>query len=107
MDRTPNKSQRTKLALEKTVLPPRGPTCQTTGRRSELKTPLSRAGRLPLMQGEMGGAKLIIEKHVACHGNKDSPHSRKENMLSQLTGLGVEYSCKLLPQKDYIERVLS
>ena len=46
----------------------------------------------------MGGAKLIIAKHVACHVNKHSPDSRKENMLSLLTGLGKVYCCILLPQ---------
>ena len=41
----------------------------------------------------MGGAKLIIAKHVACHVTNHSPDSWKENMLSLLTGL-----VKVLPQ---------
>ena len=46
----------------------------------------------------MGGAKLIIVKHVACHVTKDSLDRRKENMLSLLTGLRKGYCCILLPQ---------
>ena len=46
----------------------------------------------------MGGAKLIIAKHVACHVTINSPDSRKENVLSLITGLGKEYCCILLPQ---------
>ena len=46
----------------------------------------------------MGGAELIIAKHVACHVNKHSPDSRKENMFLLLTGLGMGYCCILLPQ---------
>ena len=46
----------------------------------------------------MGGAKLIIAKHVACHVTKHSPDSRKENMLSLLTGQGKGYCCILLSQ---------
>ena len=55
----------------------------------------------------MGGAKLIIAKHVACHINKYSPDSRKENMLSLLTSLGKEYCCILLPQIRAEGKVLS
>ena len=46
----------------------------------------------------MGGAKLIILKHVACHVNQHSPDSQKENMLSLLNGLGRGYCCILLSQ---------
>ena len=46
----------------------------------------------------MGGAKLIIAKHVACPVTKHSPDNRKENMLSLLTGLGKGYCCILLLQ---------
>ena len=46
----------------------------------------------------VGGAKLMIAEHVTCHVNKHSPFSRKENMLSVLTGLGKGYCCILLPQ---------
>ena len=46
----------------------------------------------------VGGAKLIIGKQVACHLTNHSPDSRKENMLSLLTGLGKGYCCILLPQ---------
>ena len=38
-------------------------------------------------------AKLIIAKHMACHVNKHSPNSWKENMLSLLTGVGKRYCC--------------
>ena len=34
----------------------------------------------------MGGATLIIAKHVACLVNKHCPDSRKENMLSLKEG---------------------
>ena len=47
----------------------------------------------------MGGAKLIIAKHVACHVAKHSPDSRKGSMLSLLTGLGKGYCCILLKQR--------
>ena len=44
--------------------------------------------------------KLIIAKHEAYHITKLSPDSRKENMLSLLTGLGKGYCCILLPQPE-------
>ena len=56
---------------------------------------------------QMGGAKSIIAKHVTCHVTKHSPNSRKENMLSLLTGLGKEYCCILLPQIIPEGKVLS
>ena len=46
----------------------------------------------------MGGAKSVIAKCVPCHVTKHSPDSRKENVLSLLTGLGKGYCCVLLPQ---------
>ena len=52
-------------------------------------------------------ARLIIAKHVACHVNKHSPDSRKENMLSLLTGLGMGFCCILLPQVRLEGKVLS
>ena len=52
----------------------------------------------PWCNAAMGGAKLIIAKHLACHVNKHSPNSWKENMLSLLTGLGKGYCCILLSQ---------
>ena len=55
----------------------------------------------------MGGAKLIIAKHVACHVTEHSPDSRKENMLSLLTDLGKGYCCLLLPQIRPEGKVLS
>ena len=55
----------------------------------------------------MGGAKLIIAKHVACHVTNHSPDSRKENILSLLTGLGKGYCCVLLPQIKPEGKVLS
>ena len=51
----------------------------------------------PWCNAAMGRANKIA-KHVACHVNKHSPDSRKENMLSPLTGLGMGYCCILLPQ---------
>ena len=55
----------------------------------------------------MGGAKLVIAKQVACHVNKHSPDSQKENMLSLLTGLGKGYYCILLPKIRPEGKVLS
>ena len=55
----------------------------------------------------MGGAKLIIAKHVACHVAKHSPDSRKENMFSLLIDLGKGYCCILLPQIRLEGKVLS
>ena len=55
----------------------------------------------------MGGAKSIIAKHVACLVTKHSPDSRKENMLSLLTGLEKGYCCTLLPQIRPEGKVLS
>ena len=55
----------------------------------------------------MGGAKLIIAKHVTCYVLKHSPDSRKENMLSLLTGLGKGYFCILLSQIRPEGKVLS
>ena len=52
----------------------------------------------PWCKAAMGGAKLIIAKHVACHVTKHSLDSRKENKLSLLTGLGKGYCCILLIQ---------
>ena len=52
----------------------------------------------PWWNTAMGGAKLMTEKHVACHVNKHRPDSRKENMLLLLTELGMGYCCILLPQ---------
>ena len=62
---------------------------------------------LPSSCDAMGGAKLIIAKHVACHATKHSPDSRKQNMLSRLTGLGKGYCCILLPQIRPEGKVLS
>ena len=50
----------------------------------------------PWCNAAMGGAKLIIARHVACHVTKHGPDSRKENILSPLTGLGKGYCCILL-----------
>ena len=61
----------------------------------------------PWCNGAMGGAKLIIAKHVACQVTKHSPDSRKENTLSLLTGLGKGYCCTLLPQIRPDGKVLS
>ena len=61
----------------------------------------------PGCNAAMGGAKLIIAKHVACHLNKHSPDSRKENMLSLLAGLETEYCCTLLPHIRLEGKVLS
>ena len=55
----------------------------------------------------MGGAKLIIAKHVACLVNEHSPDSRKENRLSLLTGRGKEYCRILLPQVRPDSKILS
>ena len=55
----------------------------------------------------MGGAQLIIAKHVTCQVNKHSPDSQKENMLSLLAGLGKGYCCILLPQIRPEDKVLS
>ena len=55
----------------------------------------------------VGGAKLIIGKQVACHLTNHSPDSRKENMLSLLTGLGKGYCYMLLPQIGPEGKVLS
>ena len=62
---------------------------------------------LPWCNAAMGGAKLIIAKHVARHVNKHSPDSRKENMVSLLTGLGKGYCCILLSQIRPESKVLS
>ena len=71
------------------------------------ETPLSRSRRLPMCKAAMGGAKLIIAKHVACHVTNHSPDSRKENMLSLLAGLGKGYCRILLPQTRPEGKVLS
>ena len=55
----------------------------------------------------MGGAKLIIAKHVAWRVNKHSSDSRKANILSELTGIGKGYCCVLLPQIRPEGKVLS
>ena len=55
----------------------------------------------------MGGAKLIVAEHVACHVNKQSRYSRKENMLSLLIGPGKGYCCTLLPHIRLEGKVLS
>ena len=55
----------------------------------------------------MGRAKVIIAQHVACHVIKHSPDSRKENTLSQLTGVGKGYCYILLPQLKPEGNVLS
>ena len=52
----------------------------------------------PWCNAEKGGAKLIIAKHLACHANKHSPDSWKENVISLLTGLAKAYCCMLLSQ---------
>ena len=61
----------------------------------------------PWFNAAMGGAKLIIAKHVACQLTKHSPDSRKENTLSQLTGVGKGYCYILLPQLKPEGNVLS
>ena len=44
---------------------------------------------------------------MVCHVTKHSPDSRKENMLSLLTGLGKGYCCILLSQIRPTSKVLS
>ena len=61
----------------------------------------------PLCNAAMGGAKLITANQVACHVANLSPDSRKEIMLSLLTGLGKTYCCILLPQIKPEGKVLS
>ena len=64
-----------------------------------LSTPLSPNPTVcPWCNAAMGGAKLIIAKHVACHVTKHSPNSRKENMLYLLTSVRKGYCCILLLQ---------
>ena len=55
----------------------------------------------------MGGAKLMIAKHVACHVAEYNSESRKENMLSLLIDQGKGYCCILLPQIRPEGKVLS
>ena len=61
----------------------------------------------PCCNVAMGRTKLIIAKHMACHVTEPSPDSRKENLLSLLTGLGKDYRCILLPQIRPESKVLS
>ena len=61
----------------------------------------------PWCNAAVGGAKSIIAKHVARHITKHSPDSRKENMLSLLTGQGNGYCCILLLQVRPEGKVLS
>ena len=55
----------------------------------------------------MGGAKLIVAEHVACHVNKHSPNSWKANMFSLLTSLKKGHCCILLSQMRPEGKVLS
>ena len=61
----------------------------------------------PGSNAAMGGAKLKILKHVACHVSKHSADSRRENTLLLLTGLGKGYCSILLPQIRPEGKVLS
>ena len=108
---TPNKSQHTKLTLENKILLPLLPGFELATFRSQFGALTNKLCRLhvikqlspdpadfPWCNAAMGGDKLIRAKHVACHVNKHRLDSRKENMLSLLTGLGKRYCCILLPQ---------
>ena len=60
-----------------------------------------------MMQRGNGRGQLIIAKQVAFRVTNHSPDSRKENMLSLLTGLGKGYCCIVLSQIRPEGKVLS